>query len=76
MAEIAQFTIEELIACQRREVNMRRSLYPKWVSMRRMSQHAAEVELAKAAAILEILEGMRANARDGQAQDALQMGPE
>ena len=60
MSDRTKFSLDEQIACARREVKMRQSMYPKWVSLRRMAAHTAEIELGKMQAIVETLEGVLA----------------
>lgn len=47
-------TIERQIECVRREVNMRRRVYPRWVAAGKMSQ-------AKAAEEIEVMEAVHAH---------------
>jgi len=52
-------TIEEQIACAKRELAMRRNVYRKWVSTGRMRQATADHEIAAMEAIVETLEKVR-----------------
>lgn len=45
-------TLEQQIACARREVAMRRNVYPKWVKSGRMKQEQADHEIAVMDAIV------------------------
>ena len=49
------FSDIELAACARRELAMRRKVYPRWVGGR-LTQQEADAEIAKMAAIAELLE--------------------
>ena len=51
-----RYSIEEQIACVKREVGMRERLYPRWVAMRKMSQSKADEELNAMKAALATLE--------------------
>lgn len=56
MDAIARYSIEEQIACVRREIGLRERLYPRWVAMRKMSQSKADEELGAMKAALGTLE--------------------
>lgn len=49
------FSIEEQIACVEREIRMRESVYPKWVSLAKMSRAKADSEIACMKAVRETL---------------------
>ncbi len=49
------FTIEEQIACVKREISMRERVYPRWVAAAKMSQHRADHELECMRAVLRTL---------------------
>jgi hypothetical protein len=53
-------TLEEMIECARREVRMRRRVYPRWVADGRMTQAAADREIASMEAIADRLCGQAA----------------
>lgn len=46
------------LAAARRELAMRRNVYPKWVAGGRMTQLKAHAEIAAMAAIVETLAGL------------------
>lgn len=48
-------TIDEQIACVRRELAMRQKAYPKWVASQRMKQAEADRELARMQAVHDTL---------------------
>lgn len=50
-------TIEQQIKCVAREIKMRESVYPKWVASHKMSQDAADNQIACMKAVLETLKG-------------------
>ena len=52
-------TIDEQIACVKRELAMRRNVYPKWVQSEKMTQAKAESEINAMAAVLETLQAVR-----------------
>lgn len=45
------FTNEQLRDCARRELNMRRRVYPRWIEQRRITPEKAEAEIAMMEAI-------------------------
>jgi hypothetical protein len=47
---------DEMIGCARRELLMRKRLYPRWVAEERIGQQKADHEIACMAKILEHLE--------------------
>lgn len=49
-------TIEEQIACIERELGMRVKLYPRWVKSWKLTQAAADEELARMRAVLLTLQ--------------------
>ncbi len=57
--------IDEQVAAARRELAMRRNVYPKWVDSRRMTQDKADREIAAMEAIIETLELVKAVASHG-----------
>jgi len=46
-------TNEDKLKCVRRELAMRRNVYPKWVSSNRMKQEQADHEIAVMATVVE-----------------------
>lgn len=50
--------LADQIACARRELSMRRRVYPMWVSTQRMTQAKADHEIACMEAIVATLEAM------------------
>jgi len=52
-------SIDEQIACVKRELAFRRRVYPKWVDSGRMAQDQADKELARMTAVLATLEGLK-----------------
>ena len=50
------FTINDLVACARRELGQRRRVYARLVAAGKMSQETADREIALMAAILDNLE--------------------
>lgn len=48
-------TLDQQIACVRRELAMRKNVYPKWVANGRMKQEAAEKEMAHLQAVHDTL---------------------
>lgn len=61
-----KITLEQQIACARREVALRRNVYPKWIAKGRLSKEKAEQEIATMDAIvftLRQLEEQRAGSK-------------
>jgi hypothetical protein len=56
-------TLDEQIACVRREIAMRKRVYPDWVDRRRMSPQKAQHETAAMEAVLATLERVQASER-------------
>jgi len=54
-------SIDEQIACVRREIGMRERVYPTWVDRKRMSAKQAENELTRMRAVLATLEQIKAD---------------
>ena len=52
-------TIAEQLACTRRELDMRRRVYPQWVRDGRMSRDAADREVATMASIVDTLQKLQ-----------------
>lgn len=50
-----EITLEQQIACVRRELALRQRVYPKWVSAGRMKQADADKELAAMQAVHDTL---------------------
>jgi hypothetical protein len=58
-----QVTVEDQIACVRREIRMRQSVYPRWVDSGKMTPKKATDELEAMAAVLETLIEVQAQTR-------------
>lgn len=56
MSAGGRYSIEEQIACVKREIGLRERLYPRWVAMRKMSQTKADEEINAMRAALATLE--------------------
>jgi uncharacterized membrane protein len=56
MMKKTEFTIDELVACARREVAQRHRVYGRLVAFEKMTQEEAEREIALMKAIRENLE--------------------
>lgn len=50
---MSEITNADKLACARRELAMRKNVYPKWVGSGRMKQEAADRELKVMAAIVD-----------------------
>ena len=59
MRETAAIPLADQITCVRREIAMRRRVYPRWVALKRMTQEDADAEIARMEAVLATLEGLR-----------------
>lgn len=51
--------LAEQITCVRRELNLRRRVYPRWVAQKRMTQKDADDEITRMEAVLATLEALR-----------------
>lgn len=52
-------TIDQMIACVKREVSMRERVYPRWIEAGRMTPEKADAELNTMRAVLKKLERER-----------------
>jgi hypothetical protein len=50
--------LSEQIDCVRREIGMRERVYPRWVQNGKMTQRAADLEIARMSAVLMTLESL------------------
>ena len=50
------YTLEQQMACVKREIAMRKNVYPKWVQSGRMKAEAADHEINCMTAVLRSLE--------------------
>lgn len=64
--------IEAQIAAARRELSMRKRVYPRWVAQDKMKQSDADYQTAAMAAILATLEAVKAE-RDAKVVSELQL---
>ncbi len=55
----SEFPIEDLVACARRELALRRRVYPRLIACDRMTEANAEREIDLMAAILDNLENQQ-----------------
>lgn len=55
---MADISISDQIDAVKREIGLRKRLYPRWVLDRKMTQAAADRELANMEAVLATLEGL------------------
>lgn len=53
-------SLDDQIACVRREIGLRERVYPKWVAAGKMKADAADQEIARMRAVIETLESVRA----------------
>lgn len=51
-------SLQEQIACVKREIAMRARVYPRWVESGKLKQAAADKEIAHMTAVLRTLEGL------------------
>lgn len=70
MSAGGRYSIEEQIACVKREIESREQLYPRWVTMRVWSQHKADVELGAMKAALGTLERISGMVREAELRRA------
>lgn len=62
MTDLLPISLEDQIACVKRELRLRTTTYPKWVAAKRLRQDAADREIAVMTAVLETLQGLRPTA--------------
>jgi hypothetical protein len=64
---VADVSLSDQLACARRELKLRTSLYPRWVAAEQMTDRAAKRELAGMTAIVQtLLSLIEADARQRQ----------
>lgn len=56
---LGEITIEDQIVCVRREIGMRKRVYPRWVENGKMKMDQADREIAVMEAVLKTLEYLR-----------------
>jgi hypothetical protein len=56
-------TIEDQIACVRRELRMRERVYPRWVLLGKMTQSKVDDEIEAMQAVLDTLVDLQAETR-------------
>jgi hypothetical protein len=61
-----KFSLDEQIAEVRREVGLRKIVYPNWVARQKMTQAAADEHLAKMEAALTTLQWLQRNYKRGE----------
>lgn len=59
MSENRRYTLEAQIVCVRRELAMRKNVYPKWVASGRMKPEAADHEINCMQAVHDTLSALR-----------------
>lgn len=59
MTDLFPVTLTDQIASVRREITMRRNVYPRWVESGRLKQETADREIACMEAVLKTLEGLK-----------------
>ena len=52
-------SLDEQLACVKREIAIRENVYPQWVRSRRMKQDVADSEIARMKAVLETLKSLQ-----------------
>ena len=60
MTELFPPTLDDEIACVRREIQYRERVYPRWVAEGKMKPDAADRQLALMRAVLGRLNGLKA----------------
>lgn len=63
MTDLLPISLEDQIACVKRELRLRTITYPKWVAAKRLRQDAADREIAVMTAVLETLQMLREQQR-------------
>ncbi len=59
-----EYTLEAMIACVRRELAMRKNVYPKWVQSGRMKAEEADHQINCMQAVHDTLSGLPADVAD------------
>lgn len=57
----SKYTIEQQIDAVKREINMRRRVYPRWVQLKKMSSERADFELNCMSEVLHTLQLLKFN---------------
>lgn len=60
-----EITLEEMLECAKRELAMRKRVYPNWVAQKRMIQKKADTEIAGMDAIVQYLSAQLDNEQGG-----------
>ena len=60
-----EVTLEDQISAVAREISFRERLYPRWVVQKKLTQKAAELEIARMRAVLSTLVNLRVPATEG-----------
>lgn len=60
---MTEIRLDKQIAAVKREINMRKGVYPKLVANKRLSQEKADDEIATMQAVLKTLEELQAKER-------------
>ena len=55
--------ISAQVECVRREIGMRKRVYPRWIASEKMTQAKADAEIAAMEAVLVTLENIQAKER-------------
>lgn len=58
----APVALFDQLACIRREIGMRKRVYPRWVATQKMTQAKADAEIAAMEAVLATLASIQADA--------------
>ena len=59
MSDMFGITVLEQIECARREVAMRKRVYPRWVANGKMKQNKADLEIEIMESIVDLLLGLQ-----------------
>lgn len=62
-------TLADQIACVKREIAMRKSVYPKWVRLGKMTEEKAAREIEVMQSVLDTLIGIQEGGQDAPSQD-------
>jgi hypothetical protein len=63
-------TVDQMLAEVRRELGMRRAVYPKFIARDKLTQAQADERIARLDAVRELLEAIREQEREKEAQRA------
>ena len=55
---MSKFTLQQQIECVKREISMRKRVYPNWIGAKKLKQEKADYEIACMESVLLTLENL------------------